>query len=271
MSFKIRGFGALPQEADAPAPEKEMPQPAEPRKSVVQVHFPGRDMDLAYYNDRFDLNPGDRVYVDGKLEGQLGQVTSVTYNFKIKLSQYQRVIARVDTEVHGSFFMAGSYFLTFDPQALPARQAAGWFRAPEKSDEEYASGTDNSGFRLEDMKDWKVTQSVADRGHEYYLEDRVRYLCLDDTKGYAIVQGTQNYIVEFAYRDGEIRNLTCDCFCSYPCKHEVAVMFQLRDILKTIDESCRETFEKTRYFAAVAKDTLFAFTMDGKKGGNIQL
>ena len=43
-----------------------------PRKSVVQVHFPTRNMKLAYYNDQFDLHCGDLVYVDGKqspLEG----------------------------------------------------------------------------------------------------------------------------------------------------------------------------------------------------------
>ena len=85
--------------------------------------FPGEIQaikSLAYYNDQFDLKPCDRVYVDGKLEGQLGIVTAVNYNFKIKLSEYKRVIALVKTDVHGKFYMAGSHFVTFDPQcALP--------------------------------------------------------------------------------------------------------------------------------------------------------
>ena len=60
----------------------------EPKKSVVQVYFPSRGMNLAYYNDSFDLKVGDLVYVDGKLEGHRGQVTEVNYSFKIKLSDY---------------------------------------------------------------------------------------------------------------------------------------------------------------------------------------
>ena len=93
---------------------------------------------LAYYNDQFDLKPGDRVYVDGKLEGQLGIVTAVNYNFKIKLSEYKRVIALVKTDVHGKFYMAGSHFVTFDPNVLSPAQATLWFRAPASEEEEYA-------------------------------------------------------------------------------------------------------------------------------------
>ena len=65
----------------------------EPKKSVVQVYFPHRGMGWAYYNDSFDLNVGDFVYVEGKLEGYRGQVTEVNYSFKIKLSDYKKVIA----------------------------------------------------------------------------------------------------------------------------------------------------------------------------------
>ena len=66
-------------------------------------------MDLTYFNALFDLKVGDRVYVDGKLEGQLGHVVDVSYNFKIKISDYKKVIAVVDTTVHGQFYMAGSH------------------------------------------------------------------------------------------------------------------------------------------------------------------
>ena len=36
-----------------------------PRRSVVQVYFAANHRSLAYYNDRFDLKPGDLVFVDG--------------------------------------------------------------------------------------------------------------------------------------------------------------------------------------------------------------
>ena len=62
------------------------------------------------------------MYVDGKLEGQRGRVTDVNYNFKIKVSDYMRIIAVVDTNVRGQFYMAGSHFVTFDKEALPRKQ-----------------------------------------------------------------------------------------------------------------------------------------------------
>ena len=99
-------------------------------------------MALSYYNGEFDLKVGDRVYVDGKLEGQLGYITGVSYNFKIKLSDHKKVIAVVDTEVHGQFFLAGSHFIAFDPAVLPKEQIALWFKAPAQDDEEYVSKID---------------------------------------------------------------------------------------------------------------------------------
>ena len=103
MTFKI-GFAADRSvgKTDDSA-YTQVPVATVPRKSVVQVKFPGRGASLAYYNDQFDLHPGDWVYVDGKLEGQQGRVTDVNYNFKIKVSDYKRVIAVVDTNVRGQF------------------------------------------------------------------------------------------------------------------------------------------------------------------------
>lgn len=105
-----------------------------PRKSVVQVRFSGYGKALAYYNDSYDLQPGDLVYVSGKLEGQRGRVTEVNYNFKIKLSDYQRVIALVDTRVHGSFIwqVPTSSPLTMG-RCQSVRCAAGsWLRSRRK-------------------------------------------------------------------------------------------------------------------------------------------
>ena len=55
--------------------------PNTPRKSVVRIYFPERNMSLSYYNDLFDLHCGDIVYVDGKLEGLQGKVIDVNYSF----------------------------------------------------------------------------------------------------------------------------------------------------------------------------------------------
>lgn len=242
-----------------------------PRKSVVQIYFPGRNMTMAYFNDRFDLHRGDMVYVDGKLEGMLGRVTEVNYNFKIKVSDYKRVIALVDTTVNGRFFMAGSHFVTFDRKALPISKAVTWFKAPAKEDDAFVSGSDDTAFPLDDLSGMQVSAAIAERGHEYYMENKVSYICIDGAKGYAIVEGGDAYEVEFQYRNGEISSLVCSCFCSYNCKHEVAAMLQLRETLERIRKNYADEYARTKYFAAVNKGTLFAFAIDGRETGAFTL
>ena len=270
MTFKISGFGAEQQEKKAFAPTCEQAA-ATPRKSVVQVRFPDRGMALSYYNDQFDLKLGDLVYVDGKQEGQLGRITEVSYNFKIKVSEYKKVIAVVDTKVSGQFFMAGSHFVTFDPAALPATQAVTWFKAPDKEGDEFASGSDDTSFPLADLKEMKVNGAVAERGRGYYTENRVRYLCLDGTKGLAVVDGSRGYVIEFEYRQGQISHLICDCPCSYTCKHEFAAMLQLKETLEVIEKQYSEKYARTGYVAAIQKGTLFTFAIDGREEGSFTL
>ena len=117
----------------------------------------------------------------------------------------------------------------------------------------------------------KVSHDIAERGHDYYMESRVRYICLDGTKGRAIVEGSQIYELEFECENREIRNLTCNCFCSYPCKHEFAAMLQLRETLELIAKNYESQHKATNYFAAVVKGTLMSFAIDGKEAGSILL
>ncbi len=272
MAFKI-GFEAA-DNSEKQSPEAtytaQQVQTA-PRRSVVQVYFAGRNMTLAYYNDKFDLHCGDMVYVEGKLEGMRGRVVEINYNFKIKISDYKRVIAVVDTKVNGRFFIAGSHFVTFDRAALPISKAVTWFKAPAKEDDEFVSGSDDTAFRLGDLSGMKVSAAIAERGHDYYMENKVRYICIDGTKGYAIIEGGEAYEVEFEYRNGEIGNLVCSCFCSYNCKHEFAAMLQLKETLELIDKHYAAEYERTEYFAAVNKGTLFAFAIDSKETGGFTL
>lgn len=271
MVFKI-GFAA--ESSDNKTPETTCPvwqAHNVPRKSVVQVYFASKNTTLAYYNDQFDLHPGDWVYVDGKLEGHRGRITDVNYNFKIKVSDYKRVIAVVDTTVNGQFFMAGSHFVTFDRASLPASKAVTWFKAPAKEGEEIVSGSDDSSFNLADLKGMKIGTDIAARGHEYYMDNKVRYISIDGDKGYAIVEGSEAYEVEFRYVHGEISSLVCTCFCSYNCKHEFAAMLQLKETLELIEKHYAAEYERTGYFAAVSKGTLFAFAIDGKEAGSFTI
>ena len=267
------GFNAdIRKEKDAVASCPSETPPIVPRKSVVQIHFPARNMTLSYYNDKFDLHRGDLVFVDGKLEGLRGRVVDVTYNFKIKLSDYKRVIAVADTNVTGEFFLAGSHFVTFDEDAIPFEKVITWFRAPLKPEDEYATGYDNKSFDLEHLEEMGVSSSVADRGANYYRDNKVVYISVDSNCcGYAIVEGAEPYIVEFDYENGMISDLTCTCFCSYPCKHQFAAMLQLKETLERIMKHYQDQYEESDYFAAISKPVFMSFAVDGKETGSIKI
>ena len=156
--FHRIGFSSCSDESVSQSiPSAVSPAGRAPRKSVVRIHFSARNMTLSYYNDAFDLKVGNLVYVDGKLEGLRGRVVDITYNFKIKLSDYKRVISVADTEVNGEFFFAGSHFVTFDPTALPYSKVISWFKAPDKEDDIYASGNDDFSFNLNDLSTMKIS------------------------------------------------------------------------------------------------------------------
>ena len=271
MAFKIGFTTETTENKPVEATYSVQQDTTAPRKSVVQVYFEGRNMTLAYYNDRFDLHRGDLVYVDGKLEGVLGRIEEVNYNFKIKISDYKRVIAKADTNVHGRFFMAGSHFVTFDREALPGNKIVSWFKAPTKQDDEFICGSDDTAFNLDNLNGMNISTAIAERGRNYYLGNKVRYICIDGSKGYAVVKGSEAYEVEFEYKNGEISQLVCSCFCSCNCKHEFATMLQLRETLELIDKNYADEYERTEYFAAVNKGTLFEFAIDGKDCGGLTI
>ena len=268
MKYKI-GFHGYEEE------KKEDLQPLEigenkPVKSIVQVRFPSQGRSFAYYNDRFDLLVGDIVFVEGKLEGVQGVVTEVSRSFKIKLSDYKRVIAVADTTVQGELYFGGSHLIAFDKNVIPYNKIRGWFLPPE-SDEEVAVGYDDEGFFLDELGDFEIKPEIAKRGFDYYNHNKVVYISVDGTNGRAIVEGSRFYEVGFDYDNGEIRNVTCDCFCSYHCKHEFAMLLQLRETLNKIEECYDDEYSQGDYFAAVSNSALMNYAVDRKEKGSIVL
>lgn len=130
---------------------------------------------------------------------------------------------------------------------------------------------DDCGFLLHDLSAMSISRATADRGHDYYTDNRIRYISLDNTHVRAIVEGSWPYELACDYANGEIRNLVCDCFCSEPCKHKFAAMLQLRETLELIEKNYPAQLEATQYFAAICKGTLLNFALDGKETGSIVL
>ena len=268
MKLKI-GFRGYEKEENTNMQVTE-PVVAAPVKSVVQVRFPSDGRSFAYYNDRYDLKVGDIVFVEGKLEGLQGIVTEVSHSFKIKLSDYKRVITKADTHVSGALYFGGSHLIAFDDTVIPYDKIRGWFFAPE-DDGEVAVGYGDESFLLENLGKFKIRPEIADRGFDYYNCNKVIYISLCGEKGIAIVNGSKPYEVSFTYRNGEISDIICGCWCSYHCKHEFAVLLQLRETLETIEKQYNEEFEESDYFAAVSKSILFSYAVSDNEKGRIVL
>ncbi len=270
MKYKI-GFNGYEEEQKQEDLRALQTVENKPVNSVVQVRFPSCGSSFAYYNDRFDLSVGDIVFVEGKLEGVQGIVTEVSRSFRIKLSDYKRVVSVADTKVAGRLYFGGSHLIAFDEKVIPYEKVRGWFLPPE-SDGEFAVGRDDEeGFFFDEPELFKIRPEIAKRGVDYYNRNKVVYLCVDVENGRAIVEGTKPYEVSFDYDDGEISNITCGCFCSYHCKHEFAVLLQLRETLEHIEKFYDRMFEESDYFAAVSKGVLFSYTMNDRDEGSVVL
>ena len=175
-----------------------------------------------------------------------------------------------DTEVHGQFYNARTHFVTFDPEALHLRKIKTWYSAPQADDEEFEVCWDGESFALSGLSGMKIQPHIAERGVEYYRQNKVIYLSLDKAsgKGYAIVRGNRFYEVDFRYEDGRVSENFCSCPCGFTCKHQFAAILQLNETLKIVQENYNDLFEETGYFAAITKGELFTMAVDRDvKGG----
>ena len=183
-----------------------------------------------------------------------GIYLDISRSFKIKLSDYKRVIAVADTNVKGEFYLGGSHLIAFDEDVIPYNKIHGWFLPPE-TDEEVAVGYDDESFPLDDLGGLNIRSEIADRGFDYYNRNKVLYICVDGNKGRALVEGSKVYEVSFEFAGGEIRNLNCGC-----C-----------ETLQKIEENYDDEHLKSDYFAAISKSVLLSYAVDGDKSGKIVL
>lgn len=120
----------------------------------------------------------------------------------------------------------------------------------------------------------RVNSAIAERGFDYFISNHVQYLCLDDTDGYAIVGGSDcnYYEVEFQYTsDGAVGGITCTCPCGYHCKHEYAVMLQLRELLDLVETKYSDEYSRSNFVSIIYKEALFRYAVDWKESGSITL
>ena len=203
----------------------------EPAKSLVRVRFDCFDKELTYFNDRFDLKEGDRVFVSGKLAGKVGYITSVTTKFKIRLSDFECVIAVAQTPIHGSYVPVMDKMLSYDSSALSPKEFRTWFLPPEEEikgeDDEIIYG-DGYVIPLDDPHNAEgVNPPVFDRALEYCRTGKIGYISVRNGIGRAYVAGSEWYELEFCVRDNMIEEAYCSCPYAGLCKHLLAVAITL--------------------------------------------
>lgn len=234
----ILGF-TVPKEREIQTVIPEMEETIVPRKSLVEIKFPGINKNLSYYNDQFLLREGDVVYVSGKLAGQPGQVVSVTTKFRIHTKDYERVLAKLDLTLHGSFTHVKSQMVCFGKIPLTPERFESWItppadpQAPEEENDEVISG---EGYVM-DIYDLDACEDLRkiiwERGVNYYFDGNLKYLCVRNGVGTAFVKGEKWYRVDFTVDEGGLMtDIYCDCPYLGLCKHEASVVLALQILEK---------------------------------------
>ena len=233
----ILGFGIEETPENAEVPETvSVPREAPPVRSLVSVRFPDGGRELTYYNDRFDLAVGDRVFVSGKLAGTPGVVEKVTTRFRICLSDYQRVISKAFGAPRGSFEAMIDKMVSYDRLAMPPEDFRSWIlpaRSPEGGEDILCGdGYELSLSALEEADE--ASREVLDRAVDYCRNSKVAYISVIDGIGTAFIEGTHWYEVDFRLRGDRMSEMYCDC--PYPglCKHLLAAAITIR----TLAQNC---------------------------------
>lgn len=229
----VIGFCAEQDQVELPdvrAMEETRPVP-----SVAEVFFPHSGRTLSYYNDRFDLRENDVVFVSGKLEGKPGLVRSVTTRFKIRLAQYERVVAHARLLISGTFVPAAGMMVSLGADAEPDAETFRSWVQPPRDEEEIACGEGHILSLAHPEQAPGLIENRLQRAIDYCKEGRVRYLRLVGGVGTAFVEGEEWYEVSFTFDGAELRDLYCDCPCPGLCKHELAAAIVLRAVLEELD------------------------------------
>ena len=245
------------------------------KQSLARVWIPGGGYTSnTYYNDRFDLKNGDIVYVEDWQNGKLlrGIVISLIKTFKIRLSDYKKVIAQADRSVQGQLYLGGQYLLGFGKETLPYEKVITWVKPPCGEDEYVAvRDEDGTSFPLDDLEKLDVPDKIRKRGEDYFDDRRVKYLEVDQERVRAIVEGTEFYEVEFTLEAGQIRSLMCDCPYPEICKHEYAAILYLKDVLKICSQWYPEQMTARNYFVAVDRLWFEEVVLDAERKGSVVL
>lgn len=241
-----------------------------PDMYLAEICFDNAKETGTFIVEHMELYEGDLVYVTGPMQNKMGTVIDVIYHCKIRPSKYDRVVAKIDTNLYGEFIPLEYLWATFDRSCMDKDKMRLWFLSP-LSDGECVDSSGFIPFALHNLDDFRISDIRAQRGESYYEEHRVVYICLDKGKGYAIVQGSEYYEVTFTCIDEKIHDIVCNCYCEGHCKYEYAVLLQLQDIIGHWLLDYNANYGESEYMAAVDKTVVWNMSVSRKYGEIIKL
>lgn len=109
----------------------------------------------------------------------------------------------------------------------------------------------------------QIDPTILSRGQAYYEEGAVVELEQVRQGLYeATLAGSDDYIVEVEIRKGEVKALECDCPYDYGpvCKHEVAVLYAIREICEELEEGESGKIPGIRKKGSGKEDSMHALT-----------
>ncbi|WP_126940083.1 SWIM zinc finger domain-containing protein [Veillonella sp. VA142] len=237
---------------------------------LAEVRFDNARETGTFIVEHMELSEDDLVYVTGPMQDKVGTVIDVIYHCKIRPSKYERVVAKIDTDLYGKFIPLEHLWVTFDRPCMDKDKMRLWFLSP-LADGECVDTNGFTPFPLHDLDSFPISYIRAQRGESYYEEHRVVYICLDKSKGYAIVQGSEYYEVTFTYIDGKIHDIVCNCYCEGYCKHEYAVLLQLQDLIGHWMLDYDSNYRESEYMAAIDKTVAWNMSVSRRQKEIIRL
>lgn len=217
-------------------------------KSVVTVLF-DNGKDYPYYNDKFNLKVGDRVFVDGKLAGKIGTVIKVTTKFKVSTKYYKMVLEKLNPEFHGTFKKAENFMLSKGINIIPFEQMKAWLKAPvivfdndDESEEEFyiGEGYECSLINIPESEDVEIEE--YQNAFDELLSDNIKAITVNNGIGQAIVKSNHTHIVDFKMEGDKITDIYCECMTPEFCRHALAVCIAIKTFIDEKHISNEDSF-----------------------------
>ena len=234
-------------------------------KRLVEVRF-DNGMTLSYLCETGEIEVGDLVTVEGKLEDAVGVVKTVKKSFKAPKFEMKWIESVLDRDVTGDYFKIGEDIVSTNCSLTAEKfitMCAGLKYKDNQAVGEDEIELDVASFEEDEMFD---NELVKIRGKEIFKANGVMFISLQDEIGKAIVRGSEWYELDFRCKNGRITYLACDCPYFGDCKHEVAFLYKLRDFWKNFTKK-----SNLNNFVMCRKECFNAILSNGKGKVSVEL